>query len=484
MIKSEVGRRTAGERELTHERALAERFALLKLILAVTNFLVLLLDRPNTDTVFHIKTPISFVATSFFLLYMIGNYEGLRRRWISLRTFQSVVPFLDVIAATALILCTEGYLSQFQVWMTLSVVAAGFGSEIKIPFMVGGLAIVGQLIIAIVPQAQPLDFSVFVVRTLYILGFAFIIAAASSQLVKQSKTLADIDELGHDLYGTAETDEAIRLFVNSLSAYLGSAVITVQALEAEFEQSGYPIIFGSGEDLICLISRAKPLSSSDDQFVRLAVDRLTSTLKRISLSKDLVEAAAREERQRYADELHDTHLQTLAVVDMRLKVAERARTTEASHRELFEIKSLVREAAAKTRAFIRTVEEQPPSGPESIRQVFAERWPDSTVMIEDKLDLTEGQWRVVQMLIQEGINNARRHGNAKKGSFHMARTPTGVEGALTANGHSPKPGFRYGYGLKRLDTVARANAGEISLIGNPEGGSKLSVLFRFEEPSN
>ncbi len=466
--------------ELSHERVLAERFAGLKLFLAAVNFLVISLDRPDPATTTHIS--LAYGAAAIFFLYMLFCFQAIRKRWIQLRAYQTVYPFVDILFSVGLILATDGYLSPFHLWMTLTVVAAGFGSEIRIPLMVGVMAVAAQLVIARVPQVRPLDYSVFVVRTVYLLGFASIIAAASSQLVLQSRTLEAIARLGEDLYSIPETDEAIRYFENALLTQLRAGSVTVAThADPELIASGYLIHVGSDQVLSCQITRASALTNSEDQFIRLAADRLSTTLKRISLSRQLVESATREERQRYADELHDTYLQTLAAVDMRVKVAEKTKTTEGVHRELKEIREMVRDSAARTRAFIRTVEEQPPSGPDSIKQVVGERWPGTPVEIDSKLDLTEGQWRVVQMMIQEGINNARRHGGARRGSVSLIHTSHGVEGALVANGKTPKADFRYGYGLKRLDAVARANKGEIALIGLPEGGSKLSVLFRTEE---
>lgn len=470
------------DNELSHERALSERFAGLKLFLAGINFVVIALDKtvPEPATLDHLL--FAYGAAVIFLLYMLFCFEGLRRRWIQLRAYQTALPFVDIILAFVLIMATDGYLSPFHLWMTLTVVAAGFGSEVRIPLMVGVTAVLAQLVIATIPQARALDYSVFVVRTVYLLGFASIIAAASSQLVRQSRTLEAIGRVGEHLYGIPESDEAIRHFEHALMNQLHAGTVTVAAVtDPELIASGYLIPVGSDQVLWCQITRATALTNSEDQFIRLAADRLSTALKRISLGRQLVEAATREERQRYADELHDTYLQTLAAVDMRVRVAEKSKSPEATHRELKEIRELVRDSAAKTRAFIRTVEEQPPSGPDSVRHVVENRWPGTPVEIEPKLELTEGQWRVVQMVVQEGINNARRHGGARKGSFQMLKTSDGIEGALTTNGKPPKPDFRYGYGLKRLDAVARANRGEISLIGTPEGGSKLSVLFRIEE---
>lgn len=468
--------------DLTHERGLALRFAGLKTILSLCNFAVILLDGSMSNPNSPYSLSRALLVAFFFAAYMALSYASLLKGWVRTRIYQDYFPFADVIAATALILATEGYSSPFHIWMTLAVVSAGFGSNMRIPLFTAGLAIIAQSIISAVPQAKPMEQSIFMMRTVYLLGFASLIASATSLLVRQSRTLEGLDSLGEDLHSAVESDEAIRIFSRFLQAQLKASSVIIQPVDSAHQREAYGHYIAVGSDVLfmCTITRSRALNDSEGQLVRLSGDRLATALKRIYLTRALVDAAAREERQRYADEMHDTHLQTLAAVDMHAQVASKISRSENLNAQLQEIKQLVRDAASRTRAFIRTVEEQPPSGPDALRSVLEDRWPGTPASIESQLDLTEGQWRVVQMMLQEGINNARRHGDARKGHFALGRTPDGIEASLKSDGRAPKPGFRYGYGLKRLDTVSRANGGEVSLIGTTEGGSKLSVLFRSE----
>jgi signal transduction histidine kinase len=462
--------------ELLHERKLADRFAVLKLVLAVTNFLVIGLDRtiPGTDSPREVMTAL-WVAGGF-LIYMTISWMAIRAEWVSLRVYQRILPLTDVLAASMLIVATEGYLSPFNLWLAISVVSAGFGSTREIPVVTALLAVLAQIVIATIPQRLPLEPGIFFVRTAYLFGFASLVASISSEIITQSKALAAIARFGHDLASTYSVGDAVNLFESSLRAELG-----VQAVEArlghEVPSGWLPLLNGATTIGAVSITAERPLSVADQNLVNLFADRLGAALRRIQLGQELIAAAAREERQRYADELHDTHLQTLAAVDMQAEAASRKAKDSPAVEDLKTIKAIVREAAAKTRQFISGIDEQPQGGPAVIEQVFRDRWEGAEVSIDSHIDLTEGQWRAVRMLVQEGLNNARIHAKAEKVWFTLKHHDGKVVASLIADGQSPSAHPSYGYGLARLQTVVQANRGDVRLSPREEGGSELTASF-------
>ncbi|MEZ0325465.1 MAG: sensor histidine kinase, partial [Fimbriimonas sp.] len=404
--------------ELLHERTLADRFAVLKLILAMVNFVVIGLDwiAPVNGTP-RGETFALWVAAGF-LAYMLISWAAIRAEWVSLRVYQRILPLTDVLAASMLIFATGGYDSPFNLWLAISIVSAGFGSAGAVPILTACLAVFAQFLIATVPQPQPIDPGAFLVQTLYLFGVASLVASISSHLIRQSKALAALARFGQELASVYTAPTAMALFEQRLQTELNAE--SVKAVLGEVPAGWVPITNGEFPVGACLISRKERLSDQELHLLSLLADRLISSIKRIELGEELVAAAAREERQRYADELHDTHLQTLAAVDMQAETASRLVKGGAAHDELKAIKTTVREAAAKTRAFISSIDEQPQGGPVLIEQIIRERWSGAEVQIAEGLDLTEGQWRAVTMMVQEGLNNAKAHGRSEHVRFDLS----------------------------------------------------------------
>ncbi len=462
--------------ELLHERTLADRFAVLKLILAIVNFIVIGLDwvkpvsaTPRGETFAH------FVAGGF-LIYMAISWLAIRAEWVSLRVYQRILPLTDVFAASMLILATGGYDSPFDIWLAISIVSAGFGSAGAVPILTAVLAVIAQFVVATVPQPLPLDPGAFLIRTLYLFGVASLVASISSHMIRQSKALGAIAKFGLDLATIYGPESAMLLFEQCLCHELQADDVT--AVLGEVPEGWVPIMSGEFPVGGCLIARKEPLTEHERHLLSLLADRLISSMKRMELSVQLINAAAREERQRYADELHDTHLQTLAAVDMQAETASRLVKGGPAHEELKAIKTMVRDAAARTRAFISSIDDQPQGGPAVLEQVFRERWGDAEIVISDGLDLTEGQWRAVTMMVQEGLNNAKTHGRAEQVRFELSCDGDSVTAVLSADGRSPATDVVYGYGLARLRTVVQANRGGLELQPGPDGGSELIAWFK------
>ncbi|CAN5340531.1 hypothetical protein BH11ARM1_BH11ARM1_06380 [soil metagenome] len=457
------------------EQLLAERIALVKVVLACANLIVISIDRVDPKSNDNIS--ISYIVCGFFLLYMIASLVVVRKRLIPLQTYQLAVPAFDVLAITSVMLANSGYLSPLNVWFSIAVVSTGFSRSLAAPFIAATLAMVAQIAIALVPQDRALEPQVFFVRGFFLLGFTTLVALISNQLVRQARALRAIDEFGREVASKIEAPEAVLCFTNFARDYLGAESVSVQNPGLPVETANH-VAFGVDQDEgTCVVERKRPLTSDEQQIVRVLGNRLGAALQRITLGQELVAAVAREERQRYADELHDTHLQTLAAIDMHVELASRRSSEQRVIDELKEIKLTIRDAAKRTRAFISSVDQLKPSGPIVIEQIVRDRWPEATTAMDRHAELTEGQWRAVQMLAQEGINNARRHGGAQKGHLELTSDDVDIVASLTCDGRSPKVNFRYGYGLRRLQTVVEANHGIIELVPAINGGSILRATF-------
>ncbi|HEY0868256.1 MAG TPA: histidine kinase, partial [Fimbriimonas sp.] len=232
------------------------------------------------------------------------------------------------------------------------------------------------------------------------------------------------------------------------------------------------------------VLRDQPLLREEERTVEILVERFGTTLRRMQLTSQLVEAAEAEERLRLADRLHDGFIQTLAAVDMRAEAAKgliRLTPTQAAD-ELDTIKHLARDAAAEARTFLLPPEPASTINRQTIRALLERRWAGACeVCIDERLRLSDDQWQAVEMLAREGSNNAIRHGYATEVWLDAREHGNEVVVTLQSNGKTPRLPVQYGYGLGRLESVVQGLKGKLSLGRRPEGGSVLTARFPKEE---
>lgn len=478
----------------TQRRNIAEAVAGVKLALTVANFGVVAIDStvPVADSLTAIL--LAQLAAFGFFLYAAVFWHGLRKGWLSLRSYESLSPFLDVLFATALVYATDGYQSPFNLWFVIAVVASGFSGRRGLPYAATFAALLAHTVIASVPQEQPLAPSVFLVRTAYLFGFAAMVAVLGSSLARQSESLASIEAFGEEVSGLIRQDEIVNAFVEKVQSALGSPNVDLALQErlpvaskgARDGPWGLTGTVATGEYVLGTIhlSRDRRFSAQEEQLLRLLSDRFGTALRRAVVVETLLRASADAERLRLADELHDRHLQTLGAIDFHLEsLIGDLEGVPNGIQEAKEIRSMVRSAAKEARRFLAPVSSRSHSGPRALECLLSERWEGpSECSIDPSAELTEGQWHVAEMLLKEGLNNARRHGNARRVRFRIERNGREVSAALEADGLSPTQPVRAGYGLSRLRAVARANGGEVFVEPLESGGSILYALFEGASP--
>jgi signal transduction histidine kinase len=202
---------------------------------------------------------------------------------------------------------------------------------------------------------------------------------------------------------------------------------------------------------------------------------------RIRATQRLAEAAAATERLRLADELHDSCLQTLAAVDMRIEAVRQmtAGPAEPLVGELDALKEVVRHAGSQIRASFQMHGVILDPGPSVVRRIVEERWPSpAEVEIDPTVELSTEQWRALEMFVKEGINNALRHGGGAHLALRLTRARAGSVQCLLRNDGRLLAGTPpFGYGLNRLREQVEAVGGRLAFESDPQGGATLSVMF-------
>lgn len=470
------------------ERQLAVRLSAMKVALAVGNIILVAVDNTVPLAATSAAAFEAFASAGIFLIWALISHFALLYRWVPFERFAATVPYLDIIFAAQLILSTDGYLSPFNLWLVFAVAWTAIAFRRGRVYLVAGFALAVQILIAMMPQEQFIDQATFVSRAAFHASFAVVVAYLGAVMATQAKALATLNELGRRLTRSRTVEEATISTAEALQAVVGGQVdIELEGVEpvrvGKSEGLGavhsLPVV-ASGIEGECSIRAAEPLGADRLRLAEAAVERMTSALRRIRSSEAAIESAAREERLKLADELHDSHLQIYAAVDMHVELARRRLKDDQApvQEELEAIRALIRNAAARTRTFIDDSAHTEVPGPASLEALVKERWKGNwRFHAEPDLPLSEGQWRSIEMLLREGMNNALRHGSAK--SVEIAIRPCGelVEAVLESDGTSPAPEPTLGYGLRRLKTVVESNQGRIYLEPRAPEGARLVALF-------
>lgn len=481
----------ASQTQPSPEHALATYTAGVRCLLTSASLLIVLLDffLPRLATLSSHKS--ATVASCLFLTYSMVIFVAVRRNWISAERYFPLAAVLDVLCSAALIVGTDGYMSPFTIWLVISVIASAPGSMRLLPWITAGMGLLAHCLIALIPQSEPLDTAVFIVRTGFLLGVAGMLSTISAYQSRQSQILASMEEVGRRLADAHSREEACQVLIESLMPRLRPDGLSVTLADGENIDIGLidtsplrstTLISAGGRSFGTLrVWRNGPLSRDENSFVRLGCDRAGSSLLRIDLSESLVRSAAAAERLRVSDHLHDTYVQTLAALDLRTEaiLQSMAASGDTNVVELRTIKDLIRTAGRQAREVTEILCNPLPPGADAVRAVLSERWlGDSDVEIAPETELSDQQWRAVEAFVREGINNVAKHSRkAKKISLRITKDDDRIVCRFADDGKNFSAPARLGHGLSRLDQIMQENGGKLSFGPNKPNGALLQVVF-------
>ena len=245
---------------------------------------------------------------------------------------------------------------------------------------------------------------------------------------------------------------------------------------------------------------------AQDSLNRQLVERLRDQVEALDQLNVALQAAHRrlltereQERKHLARELHDQVIQDLLSFNYRLEEAENAEPTTERQKELAAIRSGIRQVVSELRQLCGDL--RPPTidshGLEAAIRSHAQEWADRngialTLEIDPHLGrLPEAIELSVFRIVQEGLNNVRKHAAAKQVNLCLQRTPTAsLLVQLTDDGKGlTQPldlaalSARKHFGLLSISERVALLGGAMHIESAPGGGVALQVDIPSPSPS-
>jgi two-component system, NarL family, sensor histidine kinase DevS len=205
--------------------------------------------------------------------------------------------------------------------------------------------------------------------------------------------------------------------------------------------------------------------------------------------------AAEQERGRWARELHDETLQSLAVLRMRLASALREESPDELHETGQEAVEQIDDEIVKLRRLI--TELRPASldtiGLEAALYALAQQHQQAgEIRIDCDFELSRAAEErpaplletAVYRLVQEALNNVSKHSHAQRAELKVRELPSQIEIEVSDDGLGFEPNLvREGFGLVGMRERATLLGGTLRVESAPGSGTTVSAEIPLSSPS-
>ena len=206
--------------------------------------------------------------------------------------------------------------------------------------------------------------------------------------------------------------------------------------------------------------------------------------------------AAEQERGRWARELHDETLQSLAVLRMRLASALREESPDELHETGQEAVQQIDDEILKLRRLI--TELRPASldtiGLEAALNALAEQHQQAArIRIDCEFELPRDPDErpppivetAVYRLVQEALNNVSKHSMAKRADLRVRESSTHIDIEISDDGVGFEPNLvREGFGLVGMRERAALLGGRLNIESTRESGTTIRAEIPLSPPSD
>jgi two-component system, NarL family, sensor histidine kinase DevS len=208
-------------------------------------------------------------------------------------------------------------------------------------------------------------------------------------------------------------------------------------------------------------------------------------------------AAAEEERQRWARELHDDTLQSLSALRIGLSAGRRAGEPEALRAAVGQAVDQLEEAIANLRALITDL--RPAAldelGVKAAIEALAERSGRNGIAVDASVELAHEDGALCERLIpeletalyrivQEALTNAVRHGHAQRAVVEVHEDADTVQLVVRDDGRGFDPrAHTEGFGLLGMRERIALLAGQLRIESSTEGGTTIAATIPVQRRS-
>ncbi|OLT49477.1 hypothetical protein BJF88_02940 [Cellulosimicrobium sp. CUA-896] len=214
------------------------------------------------------------------------------------------------------------------------------------------------------------------------------------------------------------------------------------------------------------------------------VDELRATQAELARSNHAAGVAA--ERERVAQEIHDTLAQGFTSVVMLAQAAgvdlDRG-ASEAARERLAQVEATARDNLAEARALVAATGPAPLQGGgtlvDAVRRLV-ERFRTETGLavtarLEDVAGLSSADEVVLLRSAQEALTNVRRHAAARSVVVELAHGAAGTRLEVHDDGRGMAADVTEGYGLRGMRERVAAGGGTVRVTPGPDGGTSVVV---------
>ncbi|MBN1581988.1 MAG: GAF domain-containing sensor histidine kinase [Anaerolineae bacterium] len=223
------------------------------------------------------------------------------------------------------------------------------------------------------------------------------------------------------------------------------------------------------------------------------VSRAAVALVNARLHKQLEWAAALEERQRIAANMHDGLAQTLSLVGLKVdQVTELvdSGSSQDAARELHDIRQTVEQASSQVRRSIASLQETPQPRrslqdllSDLVGQFFARGGPviELALNVKEPLFLSSDHRTQVLPIVQEALLNAQRHARARQIALTLSRRRGDIRITVQDDGQGFDPDALRDqgghFGLSIMRARAARIGGKLEIDAEPGQGTRVSLSW-------
>ena len=230
------------------------------------------------------------------------------------------------------------------------------------------------------------------------------------------------------------------------------------------------------------------------ELIESFVNRAAVALMNANLHKQLEWAAALEERQRIAADMHDGLAQIVSIlglkVDEVMELVDAGSARDAVH-ELSDIREIVEQVSVDVRRSIASLHETPQ--PRRSLQELLSELPDQLPLedgpvvdlifrVQEPLFLPQDQGTQAMPVVQEALLNARRHAQAQRITLLLEREGQEISIAVEDDGRGFEPGAWWKnshdhFGLSIMHARAARIGARLQVDSAPGQGTRVALIL-------